>query len=99
MKISTAICGTGLFIVTLVFLSGCGPGAAGSARVTPADSLAANDPNTKAKALLDEFFTLPEGEREDWVRSKGFEFSVFESATDPQLRGQYDQYVRPLLGR
>lgn len=80
----------------LAIVSGCGEGS--SSKVIPADSVAANDPNTKAKALLDEFFALPEAEREEWARGKGFEFSVFETVTDPQLKSQYDQYVRPLTG-
>lgn len=80
----------------LAFTGGCGDG---GAKVVPADSVAANDPNTKAKALLDEFFALPEADREEWARGKGFEFSVFETVTDPQLKSQYDQYVRPFTGR
>lgn len=99
MNISSSSLIACILLASLVILAGCGTGTNGGGQVTPADSVAANDPNTKAKALLDEFFAMPEGEREDWVRSKGFEFSVFESATDPQLKGQYEQYVRPLLGR
>lgn len=86
-----------IFLLLAIISSGCAPGGAHKGEVVPADPLAASDPNAKARLLMDEFTALPEGERADWARNKGFDLAVFESATDPQLRSQYDTYIRPLI--
>lgn len=85
-----------ILLLLFIISSGCSSGGAHKGEVVPADPLAASDPNAKGRLLMDEFTALPEGERADWARNKGFELAVFESVTEPQLRSQYDSYIRPL---
>lgn len=83
-------------LLLLCVVVGCDNGA--GERITEADPVVANDPNAAARALLDEFYALPEGEAETWVSERALALSVFDTVTDAQIRAEYEAYVRPHLG-
>lgn len=82
-----------LCLVASQLLIGCG---SQEPKQTPANEQAQNDPNGRAQALLDEFNSLPEGDRGDWVSMNTFALSVFENVTDPQIRSAYESQIKPL---
>lgn len=82
-----------LLSLLVVFTSGCSSAKTDS--VTPADPVAASDPNSKGRALLAQFSDAEDGPA--WVQQNTFALSVFDKVTDPQVKSEFDAKIAPLM--
>lgn len=80
-----------------VGLIGCRSGNA-NAGPMPADKLAQNDPNAKARVILDQLAAIPTEERAGWIQRRSMELTVFQTVTDPALRARYETEIAPYIG-
>ena len=79
--------------------SGCGSGSSVNGQVVKADPVAANNPDAKAKEILEQFAKLAPDERQIWTQQNEFALMVFDKVQDPDLLAKYKQEIAPFRGR